>query len=608
MEGVMCWIRYESLLVYVAAALLAVVTSGAGVSAAGLSFSDVTQAWGYDTSKNAVYWQPLTGDFDGDGDQDVFVLGHHYDGRDPALVNLVFQNEGGGKLQDVTAAALGAATHSGNHGFIADYNGDGRDDVFVTADQHSLDVYLGGRAPGGWITFTRQDILPGAYSCAALADLDGDGLLDAYAGHPNPGYRDGAFSGTAEKTWTPSSELTEQLRPQQHGAQTVWAGDYNGDGVMDLYYCEWWYDQEYLVSLFRGTGRGQFVRDAPGCGIPLAGGLLTFIDIDNDGDTDALSDGKLGFRLFVNDGRGQFSIASNDGGLATAASDARTVAGDLDLDGDLDLVISGRVWLNDGSGQFTKSIELPVREAPALADLDGDGDLDLITISRIFRNDLGPASWIKIRLRGDANNPAAGARFELRQKHDHDRGRLAGSGQLTLADRISAAPEWVFGVEAAEPYTLHVWFPGAGAPVIVNDIAPGRTIEVTPTGVVPPRQTSCLQLDLLMPSDTYSGGSAFELTARLVNNGMADEDILLPVLLIAGGQVYYGPHFSTQPPARYAKEQIPDPGGCVEHQLLALFEWPDTSLAAGSATFVAAALTPSLQLASNIVVRGFSWQ
>ena len=73
----------------------------------------------------------------------------------------------------------------------------------------------------------------------------------------------------------------------------------------------------------------------------------------------------------------------------TAATTANAALGDLDGDGDLDLVLArGRHWpltdrvlLNDGEGRFTRVADLP---GPAdrtytagLADLDGDGDLDV---------------------------------------------------------------------------------------------------------------------------------------------------------------------------------------------------------------------------------------
>ena len=77
--------------------------------------------------------------------------------------------------------------------------------------------------------------------------------------------------------------------------------------------------------------------------------------------------------------------------LETTSEDSANVSlGDLDGDGDLDLVLAkgrhtpilDRVLINDGKGRFTASDLGPTPDrtyTAALADLDGDGDLDVLT-------------------------------------------------------------------------------------------------------------------------------------------------------------------------------------------------------------------------------------
>ena len=77
--------------------------------------------------------------------------------------------------------------------------------------------------------------------------------------------------------------------------------------------------------------------------------------------------------------------------LETTSEDSANVSmGDLDGDGDLDLVLAkgrhqpllDRVLLNDGKGGFVASNLGPKADrtyTAALADLDGDGDLDVLT-------------------------------------------------------------------------------------------------------------------------------------------------------------------------------------------------------------------------------------
>ena len=56
-------------------------------------------------------------------------------------------------------------------------------------------------------------------------------------------------------------------------------------------------------------------------------------------------------------------------------------AGDVDLDGDLDLVVGTAVWLNVGGGRFEKAQTFDSGDLPTallLVDIDKDRDLDLL--------------------------------------------------------------------------------------------------------------------------------------------------------------------------------------------------------------------------------------
>ncbi len=132
-----------------------------------------------------------------------------------------------------------------------------------------------------------------------------------------------------------------------------------------------------------------------------------FGDLDGDSDLDVL----VGCRnwpggpacsetqVWLNDGSGQFSkgwtaAETNLGGLAL---------GDLDGDGDLDVFLTkasvfgsqnSEVWLNDGQGNFEPSGQRlnEIASNVALADVDIDGDLDAITAhndspSKVWLND-----------------------------------------------------------------------------------------------------------------------------------------------------------------------------------------------------------------------------
>jgi len=126
--------------------------------------------------------------------------------------------------------------------------------------------------------------------------------------------------------------------------------------------------------------------------------FIATADIDNDGDLDILTTALFDNLViwFENlDGLGSFSTTKI---IDTSLDRPNTVvAGDIDLDGDLDIVCSSRLdgkitWYNnsDGLGNFilgqtiTNNAVVPI--SADLADFDDDGDLDLISNSSSYNN------------------------------------------------------------------------------------------------------------------------------------------------------------------------------------------------------------------------------
>jgi hypothetical protein len=157
------------------------------------------------------------------------------------------------------------------------------------------------------------------------------------------------------------------------------------------------YGEGYRALLNDGTGRfvtGWQVQDSQ-----AMYGDLALADLDGDGDLDALvasgfrSEGSFPTRLLWNDGGvqggtlGQFTDSGEELNKTMAA---RFAVGDLDRDGSLDVFVSngdhrlGEAWLNDGAGHLVDSglrLQSPSQHLatwPSLGDLDGDGDLDLV--------------------------------------------------------------------------------------------------------------------------------------------------------------------------------------------------------------------------------------
>ena len=161
-----------------------------------------------------------------------------------------------------------------------------------------------------------------------------------------------------------------------------------------------------LLTLFVYTNKVfctfQFAYDInPG----VSSGSIALGDIDNDGDLDLVVVGSYTSKVYANDGNGSFAFYSD---ISPGVISCSIALGDIDNDGDLDLLLAGysnvsgrisKTYKNDGNGNFIFSSDISpgVSESSiALGDIDNDGDLDLlltgysggatIRISKLYKN------------------------------------------------------------------------------------------------------------------------------------------------------------------------------------------------------------------------------
>jgi Tfp pilus assembly protein PilF/peroxiredoxin len=241
-----------------------------------------------------------------------------------------------------------------------------------------------------------------------------------------------------------AANLDAVFAPQGMGHHGVSVGDFDGDGLDDVYVSQ----PEGLPNrLFRNRGDSTFedVTDAAGVAVLNRTSEALFADVDNDGDQDLILLTRIGPLLLVNDGKGHFTRDPDafqfkhplQGSLTSAAM------ADYDRDGFLDLYLctygyfigvsedragapapyhdahngSPKVLLrNDGHGRFvdvTDEVGLDQNNdgfsfAAAWADYDEDGWPDLLVANDFGRKNLYHNNGIvngKVRFR-DVAAPA----------------------------------------------------------------------------------------------------------------------------------------------------------------------------------------------------------
>jgi hypothetical protein len=224
--------------------------------------------------------------------------------------------------------------------------------------------------------------IPGALNFQqSWGDFNGDGFLDLVA------------APTFILTNNGSGGLTLRIQlPAGVSVTGAAPADFDGDGHLDLL--------EYgsPLRLLRNNGGSPPTFSA----VPLPGQISSskafWADIDGDGDLDILLASIGGEqRIWLrNDGRNGFASASL--GLSLNVFGTVLAVGDFDIDGDLDLLVTGaftarpelRLYENDGTGRFQEApVSLPqaITRDAGWVDVDGDGVLDLWLVQRSSSGD-----------------------------------------------------------------------------------------------------------------------------------------------------------------------------------------------------------------------------
>jgi hypothetical protein len=230
---------------------------------------------------------------------------------------------------------------------------------------------------------------------AILEDFDNDGLLDLLVTtvdytEPMAYYRnkgDGTFEDRTE-----AAGLMKQL-----GGLYCVQGDYNNDGLMDVFICRGaWIPYPIRPTLLRNNGNGTFtdVTKEAGLDYPMNSITAAWADYDNDGllDLFVCSD-KPPNRLYRNKGDGTFEEVALRAGVRGNQRNCKGVAWiDYDNDGYPDLFLnylggSAELYHNNRDGSFTDVTRAMGIDGPKIGfscwafDFDNDGWLDIFATS-----------------------------------------------------------------------------------------------------------------------------------------------------------------------------------------------------------------------------------
>ncbi|MBO6575636.1 MAG: VCBS repeat-containing protein [Rhodothermales bacterium] len=277
------------------------------------------------------------GDFDSDGDTDAIVTGIHRDSGEPTLT-LYFNFEG-----SMVSGGLGAAARWGGPLEIADIDGDGDSDLLISGSTTNAPPYAAATVILERVddTFVELATLPGAmFGDADWFDADGDGDLDlALTGDADIG---NPVTAVYRNDGDSFAEITLPV-PGLMFSSAAWA-DYDNDGLGDLLISGGALTSELLVGttvLLRQRAPWDFEIVSTPLN-QLMGGRALWGDYEGDGDLDILISGATSVlgeqigRVFRNQ-EGRF-VAELD---FQGALNGDLVAGDYNLDGDLDFMVFG---------------------------------------------------------------------------------------------------------------------------------------------------------------------------------------------------------------------------------------------------------------------------
>jgi hypothetical protein len=342
-------------------------------------------------------------DLDHDGLPDAFITGNNYSGNKQFIYTRAYKNRNNDNFSHFKTNIPDVYLSAVSWG---DYDNDGDEDLFITGETRDNKLYASiYRNNRTYFSKINTGIIPVRNGSADWGDYDNDGDLDLLITGETYGdklvtkiYKNNGNGGFVD--------IRTSVTPVFYG-DAKWI-DIDNDKDLDIIVVGESYNRRKIGKIFRNDGSDQFV-EIPNEIVSLSQSSLACGDLDNDGDTDFIASGEtFGKRMisvaYKNTGKGGFveEFSAFDGVRA-----GNIDLGDYDRDGDLDVLITGesynwaitKIYRNDGKFNFVDIYAgLPgVSLGGAYwGDYDKDGDLDILLTgldncydfnAKLYRND-----------------------------------------------------------------------------------------------------------------------------------------------------------------------------------------------------------------------------
>ncbi len=357
---------------------------------------DVSSGLGVDFGEgNGVFGGLALGDYDNNGTLDLAVAG--YTGSQ--TICRVYKGNGDGTFNQAFVEPItgwGSDNGSINWG---DYNNDGSLDLLVNGNGSDGPVHLYVFKNNGDGTFNSTPIEPKPgwglhYGNAQWGDYNNDGYLDIVTeGQDYPAYQNRFYLFTNLGNGSFNPVPIDPDPSDASGYSTAGFFDYNNDGYLDICMTG---TGSWDNRIYKNNGDGTFTNSGNDVPWPYGGGY-TYGDYDNDGNVDVcLPDG-----IWQNNGNGTFS-----GGVQFGGNEGTPALADMNNDGKLDVVVVGsyqgnflKLIANNGGSNFTATDLSPATTGQnfsyiVLGDLDGDGDADIVVAGQ--KNDGSNARFLSV--------------------------------------------------------------------------------------------------------------------------------------------------------------------------------------------------------------------